>query len=128
MLIAAMSLKKTEQDRLHSRQLSFIPPDRPTERLRVTSVVSSKEARNRKFRIDQFMAVPESSSVHHAFSGSEFPGTRFDDGSTQEDLSIWRHSDGTEVGNGSVRVETRLYDRRVTALIQPDQPTGPVLK
>jgi len=44
--------------------------------------------------------LPQDSAVKHAFEGTLRTEEVLDDGSSLEDLGIWKHSDGTPVGTG----------------------------
>jgi hypothetical protein len=120
---AGMGHKKSERARLQSRQLSLIPRQAPAQKLRALTAGSNEAARKARFRIDPSMAVPAESVVARRFYGEEVPSL-LDDGSVVEDLSIWRHSDGTAVGSGPVRIETRSIGNRIWALIQPQRQRG----
>jgi hypothetical protein len=116
---AGVSWKKTELRSIGSPQLRLIPRDTPEQKLRVLTMVSNEAARSARFRIDPYMEVPRDSAVKHAYEATERTEEVLEDGSSIEDLGIWKHSDGTSVGVGRVRVHTRNFRGKVMALIQP---------
>jgi hypothetical protein len=116
---AGVSWKKTELRSMKSPQLRLIPRDTPEQKLRVLTMVSNEAARRARFRIDPYMEVPRDSAVKHSFEATERTEEVLDDGSSIEDLGIWKHSDGTPVDTGRVRVHTRNFRGKVMALMQP---------
>jgi hypothetical protein len=99
---AGMGLKNAERERLESSQLALIAVEPPRPELRVLSVKSSGRARTSRFRVDPHMAVPPDSGLYGRYFdtiGEDSPQA------WTEDLSLWRHSDGTAVGNGLVHLE-----------------------
>lgn len=117
---AGIDYTKTERERLESNQLRLIPAEAPEPKLRVLVVIRGEHARASRFRVDRFMTVPPDSIVSRRFFQQREDTAVFDDGSAVEELGIWRHSDGTSVGTGRVRVATRKAGDRILALIQPD--------
>lgn len=114
---AGMGFKKAERAALHSQQRRMFPTVPPKAQLRVASATRNEAARQNGLRIDKNMQVPSDSLVYRHFH-AEGLGMLVNQ-HTVESLSIWRHSDGTAVGDGSIQVQTRRVGDRVLALIQP---------
>lgn len=115
---AGMGWKNAERDMIEGSQLALIPRSAPKQKLRVLAAVSNDAARKARFRLDRNMAVPSGSIVSSSFAELQSGAPAAIDTSREEDLAIWRHSNGTPVGFGIVHVEVRLGGSRVVALLQ----------
>ena len=114
---AGLGYKKQEEAMRRSNQLDLIPSATPEAKLRVLQVSANDAARKGGYRIDRNMQVPGGSMLARRFDSKEDTVSVPVEG--VESLDDWRHSDGTPVGTGNIRVEARLQGERVIALIQP---------
>lgn len=117
---AGMGLKKQEERLLRSgRQGRLFPAVvAPKPRLRAITVVPNDAAREAGLRVDPNMQIPEGSIAHFegiATGHVELVAER----SGVENLSIWKHSDGTSLGGIDVCVEARRVKDRAILIIQP---------
>ena len=114
---AGMGYKKAERAALRSQQRRMFPAAPPQAQLRVASATRNDAARQRGLRIDKNMQVPSDSLVYQHFHAVGL-GTVVNQHAVER-LSIWKHSDGTAVGDGTIQVQTRRVGDHVLALIQP---------
>ncbi|MCK4624773.1 MAG: hypothetical protein KAV00_05640 [Phycisphaerae bacterium] len=111
-----MGYKKAERAELASNQLDLFPMDKPTAKLRALVAVRNESAKSSGLRIDPNMQVPEDSVIASHYSTTQGSENPVDTGGT-ENLTLWRHSDGTPVGAADVRIEARRLGDRVVAIV-----------
>jgi hypothetical protein len=109
--------KKGEKLQMRSRQMSFFPVAAPVIRLRALKSTSNSVAKEVSFLIHQNMQIPAESLVAKHFADTEGQDSS-NELSGREDLLIWKHSDGTTLGEGPLRVHARRIAGVLTALIQ----------
>lgn len=86
-------------------------------KLRAVSAMQNREARAAGFSIHPNMAIPPASLISKYHSAVE-AGDLLAIGVGDENLSIWRHSNGEAVGFGPIRIEARQIGSRTYALVQ----------
>lgn len=115
---AGMGLKKHEQSELNSNQLDLFPMDKPKPELRALVANPNAAAKTIGFRVDKNMRVPEESVLYRLYLMTVADG-EFTDIKGDESLNLWKHSDGTTLGDCEVRCEARRFNDRVVALVYP---------
>lgn len=123
LISAELSLKKRERYELDANQTYLFSEAQPEPILRAVSVTPNAAARSQGLRIDRNMAVPPGSVIALAFSQgpeAEVQG--------HENLSAWRHSDGSTLPPAEVIIEARAAADQVLALIQTDHNTDATLQ
>jgi hypothetical protein len=113
---AAMGLKKEEELVVNSLQSEFFPSVRPSPQLRVMSAIPNGAARAAKIKIPNNMRVPKASVIWKTFDSNVESVSRFAD----ENLNLWRSSDGKELSHARVHVEARRIRDRVWAIVTLD--------
>jgi hypothetical protein len=113
LLDCGMGYKKSERDKIESKQVLLLPEDAPVPKLRLLSV-SQNNASKDHFSFHKNMAVPATSLIQECFSGNCEKTLEY---SRKESLQIWRHSDGECLGFQSIHIEVRKIGERVFALI-----------
>lgn len=111
---AGWGYKKAELELINSGQLLLGGVSQPEAKLRVLNCSSNAGARDGKLRFHQNMEVPSSSIVSRRFHGVDWS-----DGLAQENLKIWRHSSGSNLGDLDVEIETRRIRDRLIVLVNP---------
>ncbi len=107
-----MGLKVSEERRLNSPQMSFLPEEPPEDKLRVRHASYSPSAEDRGIRFHANMRVPESSIVTLGFR-DEWRETM----KGIECLDAWVTSSGGPIGYGDVHFETmKISDDEVWAI------------
>jgi hypothetical protein len=119
-LEAEMGHKKAEKEKLRPDQPLLFDADVPEAKLRLTRVTANDAARLRRLRFDKHMEVPADSIVYKLFHRS-FGGLVIPPSAAVENLSTWRHSDGSTLGSADVVVEARRLPELVYALVRPQQ-------
>lgn len=117
LLEAEMAYKKAEAAEVRSGQATLFASTKPVPKLRAVSAMQNAAARTAGFSIHPNMAIPAGSIVakYHAAVGA---GEILANGVGEEDLSIWRHSNGEAVGFGPIRIEARQIGGCTYALVQ----------
>jgi hypothetical protein len=113
LLDCGMGYKKGERDQLESKQGLLIPEKIPSSKLRLLTVVPNVASKGH-FNFHKNMAIPATSLIQDCHSGKCDETLQY---ARNESLQIWRHSDGTCLGFGSVHVEVRKMGDRVHALV-----------
>lgn len=105
-LEAGKGYKQAEEAQLTLRQTqtSLFPVKVPTAKLRALVVVPNNIAKERGIRIDRNMEVPAESVIAKLFHNTPELEALFDV-KTTENLSTWRHSDGTTLNDIDVSIE-----------------------
>lgn len=117
-LEAEMALKKAEQEKARPDQGLLFERDMPEEKLRVTRVRTNDAARSIRLRFDKHIEVPAASLVHKVFHGSA-DGLVMPPSAAVENLSTWRHSDGSSLGTADCVFEAKRLPGLVYALVRP---------
>jgi len=114
-LEVGLGLKKKEEKTLKSCQGELIPSEPPKAKLRVLSVVGNKWATKSNLMIHRNMQVPTSSLIHKLY----FQGdpNMVSEGAGYENLAIWRHSDGTALGNIGMFIQAKKLQDSVVAIV-----------
>ena len=94
----------------------MFPSSNPQPKLRAVVATANAAARALGLRIDKNMEVLTDSIVALLYD-SGVP--RVPDVIGTESLSLWKHSDGTSVGDSDVIIEARRFGDRVVALVEP---------
>jgi hypothetical protein len=115
---AGMGYKRVEQKQLNSPQMALFPSEPPQAKLRALIVMPNDSAKDIGIRIDWNMEIPADSVLSILFHKTLTIRTPLET-MTRENLSIWRHSDGTSLDNVDVQIEARRFGNRVFALIRP---------
>ncbi len=113
-LETGLGYKKAEQQLISSGQLLLGTSNRPEAKLRVLDCSSNDAARAKRLRFHQNMEVPRESVVFRDFYGSNFAKR-----ATRENLNTWSHSDGRNLGNLEMEIETRRIRDRLIVLANP---------
>ncbi len=116
-LEAGIAYKKSERAEISSRQLCLIPRDPPRPHLRAVVVAPNEAATRQRLILHRNMRIPEESLINKHFiktRGSETSATE----QGIEDLSIWKHSDGSTVCEERAFVEVCRLGNRVISLIR----------
>ena len=113
-----MGYKKSEEEQLNSKQMALFPVESPQAKLRVLVVAPNEAAKKNGIRVDRNMQVPAESVLSSLFFTTPI-GRLSLDAKAQENLGIWRHSNGTSLANIDVNVEARRLGDRVMGLILP---------
>lgn len=121
LLEAAMAYKKSEAAEVRSGQTTLFASAKPVPKLRAVSAMQNDRARAAGFTIHPNIAVPAASIVAKYHSATE-AGDLLAIGVGEEDLAIWRHSDGKAVGFGPIRIETHQVGGCTYALVQKLEP------
>jgi hypothetical protein len=106
-------LKREEERQLNSRQVNLSPAPRPEPKLRVLSIGGNAASRGTPLKIHPNMQVPSDSVLYRFFNSD----TDNNETSGVESLKIWRHSDGTVMGNIDVVIRAKRVEKLVTVLI-----------
>ncbi len=115
---ARVEYKKAEKTEMELRQSHMFPHTKPEPKLRAVNAVPNEAARERGFIVHKNMQIPAESLIAVHFHETE--GTDASLGIAGiEDFSTWRHSDGTTLGQGKIRVEVRRLAATLLAIIQP---------
>lgn len=114
----AMGYKNDEAEKVFSKQMTFLPDDKPEARLRVRNANGNDGARRIRLRFDRNMEVPDASVLARLFAGEVDRGSSTDL-SGYESLSLWQHSDGSTLGDGTVFIQARRLPTLVFALVVP---------
>lgn len=122
-LEAGMGYKKDELEKIASQQMRMFAEDEPEARLRVYTANANDAAREMRVRFDRNMEVPEQSVVFRSFDNQTMRGSATDLEGT-ENLSIWKHSDGSVLGSMDIEIEARRLKDRVFALVRPSTVGG----
>jgi len=110
---AAMGLKKEEERLANSLQRELLPSVKPSAQLRVMKAFSNDAARSKRIKIPYNMRVPKGSIIFKAFSGeAESESTKAD-----ENLNLWRSSDGSGLNHAHVRVEAMRMRDHIWAIV-----------
>ena len=99
LLEIGMSLKKTEQRRVQSKQIELLPTKPPKPQLRVLVSMANTAARQISLHIPRYMRVPSRSILAKIFKG-ETDSTVMA-GEAQENLAWWTSSDGGALSPGT---------------------------
>lgn len=118
LLTAMMGMRKSEERQSVQNHFDFV--EAPAEYLRAVRVTSSDAAREAGFTIFRNMRVPESSIIHRVYCDS------ITELEAEEDLSMWRSSDGGVLPSLKVTVKARKSWHGVEALITPLSETKTV--
>ena len=110
--------KKAEGEKVYSNQMSFLPDDLPESKLRVLQASPNIAARTARIRIDPHMEVPAGSLIARLFSSDCATPTIFSS-SGVESLSIWKHSDGSDLGTMDVWIAAKRVGSRILAIVKP---------
>lgn len=110
-----LGYKKEEAARMLSKQLSLLNQPSPVPKLRALKAISSRFTGESPLRIHRNMQVPSASFLYKIFFDESFSRTGSSSGT--ENLSIWRHSDGTAMSFIDVQIEAKRISGRLIALI-----------
>ena len=117
-LEAEVAYKKSEKAEIASPQLDLIPHDPPKPHLRAVVVVPNEAATRKGLILHRNMQVPEQSVINRHFAKTRGLETSASEQDT-EDLSIWKHSDGSIVCSERTVVEVcRIGDRAISLIRQ----------
>ena len=112
-----MALKKAERSDIESGQQHLFEDTIPQEKFRAAVAIQNASAQATEFDIHQNMTIPKESVLHKIYhqpdplNKSQMYG--------EENLNIWVHSDGRAIGSRNIRVEGKVFDDKVIAIIQP---------
>jgi len=108
-----MGLKKEEERIVNSLQGELLPSVKPIPQLRVMSAISNTTARAMGIRIPNNMRVPKGSIISKAFTNEvEFKSVTAD-----ENLNLWRSSNGSGLNHARIHVEAMRVRDRVWAIV-----------
>lgn len=115
---AKMAYKKSEEREVRSTQMHMFGASAPKPKLRAVEAMQNPAARSSGFIIHRNMTIPGASFIakHFEQAGQEELAAELLSGN--EDLSIWRHSDGKAVGFGPIHIESRRIGGKMTAIVQ----------
>jgi hypothetical protein len=113
-----LGYKKAEGKKVYSDQMSFLPDDLPESKLRVLQASPNTAARTARIRIDRNMEVPSGSLIARLFSNASATPTS-SSSSGVESLSIWKHSDGSDLGTRDVWIAANRVGSRILAIVKP---------
>jgi hypothetical protein len=109
---AGWGLKNDEQAWLDSPQGSLFGDDAPVAKLRILSTFSNDAARAAGLRLHRHIEVPPGSFLARKLHGGMIVG----DDCGVENLTLWEHSDGSNLGDVRVRIETRVVNGTALAI------------
>jgi hypothetical protein len=115
---ASLALKKRE--RLKSRQIEFLPREKPKEKLRAVIIVPNASAHG-VIEIHRNMEVPPTSIIYRTFFGDPELGD-VNELMGPENLADWKHSDGKSLAEMKLIVHARRFRGGVYAMIRPLEP------
>lgn len=117
-LEAKMAYKKAEEAVVRSRQMQMFGTVLPKQKLRAVESTQNPAARSLKFIIHRNIAIPAASIITKHFELTDDPEQSRLVASGDEELSIWRHTDGEAIGFGRVHIEAKRIGGTLTAIIQ----------
>ena len=113
---AQLGFKVREEQERESPQMAMFPSSDPRPKLRAVVATANHAARALGLRIDKNMEIPDDSIVALLYNSGVPPVL---DVIGTESLSLWKHSDGTSVGDSDVVIEARRFGDCVVALVDP---------
>lgn len=117
-LQAEMAYKKCEEQAVRSQQMQMFGAPPPKPKLRAVASTQNPAARSAGFIIHRNMAIPAASLIAKHFEQTGKTAQTNEFASGEEELSIWRHSDGKAIGFGPAHIECRWIGTNLTAILQ----------